>query len=34
MHLLEFCDYANEFAREKYYSLMTAILLRAELDLG
>ena len=33
-HLLEFCDYINEFVRERYYKLLTLVLKRSELDLG
>lgn len=33
-HMLEFCDYVNQFARVKYYAILVAVLDRNELDLG
>ena len=34
MHLLEFCDFVNEFATERYYKILEELLRRAELDLA
>lgn len=34
LHMLEFSDYVNQFLKEKYYGVLTAILFRSELDLG
>jgi len=33
-HMLEFCDFVNQFMRERYYMILVAILERGELDLG
>ena len=33
-HMLEFCDFVNQFLREKYYQILVTVLQRNELDLG
>ena len=33
-HMLEFCDYVDQFSKERYYKILVAVLDRGELDLG
>lgn len=33
-HMLEFCDYVDQFLRVEYYGILCAVLERGELDIG